>query len=112
MSLPFYHILHIVGLICVFAGFGAMLSTESRRKAMMSHGIGLLISIISGFGMLAKMGIMKSMPTWVWIKIGLWLVLGFLPVLARRGVSPRVVLLIAIVIGSTMGYLGYFKPAF
>ena len=113
MSLQFYHILHIVGLICVFAGFGAMLSTESRRKAMMWHGIGLLISFVSGFAMISKLGYkMSALPTWIFIKIGLWLVLGFLPVLARRGVSPRVVLLIAIVIGAAMGYLGYLKPVF
>jgi hypothetical protein len=77
------------------------------------HGTGLLISLISGFGLLAKLGIFKSMPTWVYIKIALWLVLGFLPVLARRRViaAPLVVIL-AIITAAVMGYLGYTKPAF
>ncbi len=113
MSIAFYHIAHIIGLIFVFIGFGALLSSESSRSAMKWHGIGLLISLISGFGLLAKLGIFKSMPTWVWIKIGLWLVLGFLPVLARRRVvAAPVVVILAAVIAGVMGYLGYLKPAF
>jgi hypothetical protein len=113
LSLQFYHIAHIVGLIFVFVGFGALLSSDSARSAMKWHGTGLLISLISGFGLLAKLGIFKSMPTWVYIKIALWLVLGFLPVLARRRViaAPLVVIL-AIITAAVMGYLGYMKPAF
>lgn len=112
MSLPFYHLLHLVGLIFVFIGFGALLTPDSRR-AMKWHGTGLLISLVSGFGMLAKMGIFKSMPTWVWVKIGLWLVLGFLPVLSRRGVLPAgLVVLIAAAIGAGLAWLGYTKPVF
>lgn len=111
MSLQVYHILHLVGLMFVFIGFGSLLSTEGAKSAMKWHGTGLLISLVSGFGMLAKMGIMKDMPTWVWIKIGLWLVLGFLPVLAkRRVVAAPVVVLLGVVIGITMAWLGYLKP--
>lgn len=113
MSLQTYHFLHLIGLICVFIGFGGLLSSEGARKAMKWHGIGLVISLVSGFGMLAKMGIMGSMPVWVWIKIALWLVLGFLPVLAKRRVlSAPLVVLIAVIVGAVLAYLGYFKPAF
>jgi hypothetical protein len=113
MSLAFYHYLHLLGLIFVFVGFGGLLSPERARSSMMWHGIGLVISLISGFGMLAKMGIMGSMPLWVWIKIALWLVLGFLPMLAKKKIlrGPSVVKL-AILVGAALGYLGYFKPVF
>jgi hypothetical protein len=113
MSLQTYHFLHLIGLIFVFIGFGGLLSSEGAKKAMMWHGIGLVISLVSGFGMLAKMGIMGAMPPWVWIKIALWLVLGFLPVLAKRRVlAAPLVVLIAAVIGGVLGYIGYFKPVF
>ena len=113
MSLAFYHIAHTIGLILVFIGFGALLQSESSRSAMKWHGIGLLVSLISGFGLLAKLQIFATMPTWVWIKIGLWLVLGFLPVLARRRiVATPVVVILAVIVAATMGYLGYTKPAF
>lgn len=113
MSLQTYHILHLAGLICVFIGFGGLLSSEGAKKAMKWHGIGLVISLVSGFGMLAKMGIMGAMPVWVWIKIALWLVLGFLPVLAKRRVlAAPVVVLIAVIIGAALACLGYLKPVF
>ena len=112
MPLAIYHIAHIIGLIFVFIGFGALLSSESSRTAMKWHGIGLLISLISGFGLLAKLQIFATMPTWVWIKIALWLVLGFLPVLARRRVlAAHVVVILAVIVAAAMGYLGYMKPA-
>ncbi len=113
MSVAFYHILHIVGLIFIFAGFGALLSSESSRTAMKWHGIGLLISFVSGFAMISKLGFkMSALPTWIFIKMGLWLVLGFLPVLARKRVlAPQAVLLIAIVVGGVLAYLGNMKPA-
>lgn len=113
MSPQTYHILHLLGLIFVFIGFGGLLSSEGAKKAMKWHGIGLVISLVSGFGMLAKLGLMSAMPKWVWIKIALWLVLGFLPVLAKRRVlAAPVVVLIAALIGVGLACLGYLKPAF
>jgi hypothetical protein len=55
MSIQTYHFLHLIGLILVFIGFGGLLSSEGAKKAMKWHGIGLVISLVSGFGMLAKM---------------------------------------------------------
>ena len=108
MSLQVYHYLHLIGLILVFAGFGALLSNDSYKSAMKLHGIGLLISLVSGFGMLAKLGIFKEMPWWVWVKIALWLVLGVLPVLAKRRVlNPGAVVMLAVIIGGVLAYLGY-----
>jgi hypothetical protein len=115
MSLQTYHFLHLIGLILVFVGFGGLLSSEGAKKAMKWHGIGLVISLVSGFGMVAKYS--KMLPPdapsyytqpWVIAKFALWLVLGFLPVLAkRRVVSAQVVVLIAIIIGAVLAYLGY-----
>jgi hypothetical protein len=110
MSLQFYHYLHLIGLILVFVGYGGLLSSERAKSAMMWHGIGLLISLVSGFGMLAKLGMSWPWPLWIWIKVALWLVLGFLPVLAKKRIlsGPSVVKL-AILVGAALAYLGYFK---
>lgn len=120
MTLQTYHFIHLIGLIFVFIGFGGLLSQDGARKAMMWHGIGLVISLVSGFGMLAKYN--KMLPEgaasyytyhWVWAKFALWLVLGFLPVLAKRRVLPaKGVVLIAAIVGACLGYLGYMKPGF
>lgn len=104
-----YHVIHLVGLVCVFIGFGALLS-QNFKTAMRWHGIGLLISLITGFGMVAKMKLPYT-SGWLITKMALWLVLGFLPVLAKRRVlaAPAVVALAAVV-GATLAYLGYMKP--
>lgn len=119
LTLQTYHFLHLIGLILVFVGFGGLLSSEGAKKAMKWHGIGLVISIVSGFGMAAKYS--KMLPAdapsfytqpWVIAKLVLWLVLGFLPVLAkRRFLSAQIVVLIAIIVGASLAYLGYFKDA-
>ncbi|HCN29295.1 MAG TPA: hypothetical protein DIT64_11205 [Verrucomicrobiales bacterium] len=107
MSPAFYHIAHVVGLIFIFTGFGALLADTASRAAMKWHGIGLIISLVSGFGLVAKLQLPYT-STWLLVKMGLWLVLGFLPVLARRKVLPAgVVVLIAIVIGGGLAFLGY-----
>ena len=111
MSPAFYHIAHLVGLIFIFTGFGALLSAETARSAMKWHGIGLVISLVSGFGLVAKLGLSYASP-WLIVKMALWLVLGFLPVLARRKVLPaKAVLLLAILTGAVLAWLGYLKPA-
>jgi hypothetical protein len=108
MSLQFYHYLHLIGLIIMFIGFGSLLSADGYKTGMKWHGIGLLISLISGFGMLAKLGIMGAMPPWVWVKISLWLVLGFLPVLVKKRVlAAPIVVLLAVLIGAVLAYIGY-----
>jgi hypothetical protein len=78
---------------------------------MINHGIGLLILLVSGFGLVAKMGFSYS-SHWVIGMFVIWLMLGALPVLAkRRVVSPCVVITIALVLGAVAAWLGYLKPA-
>ncbi len=85
MSYEVYKILHVVGLSLVTLALGGVTAhvinggtkaTNTWRKgSMMTHGIGLLLLLVAGFGMLAKLGI-KSFPLWVVGKIVVWLVLG------------------------------------
>ena len=113
MPLHFYHIAHIVGLVFVFIGFGCLLTSEGAKSAMKWHGTGLLISLVTGFGMLARLQISWPWPTWVIVKVSLWVVLAVLPILAKRRVvaAPVVVILVAAV-GGVLAYMGYLKPTF
>ena len=106
-----YHFLHIVGVLLLFVGFGGLCGGDnaSRRKAMMYHGIGLLVLLVSGFGFIAKS---KSSYTagYVLVMYAIWVALGALPVLAKRGVVPaKVVVKIALLLGAIAAYCGYFK---
>ena len=111
MSPAFYHIAHLVGIMFLFAGFGGLVSAEGNRgKAMINHGIGLLILLVSGFGLIAKLAVPYT-AHWVIGMFVIWLILGGLPVLAKRRVlSPCVVVCIALVLGGVAAWLGYLKP--
>lgn len=111
MSPVFYHILHLVGLILLFVGFGGLLSGDAnaRRSAMKFHGIGLLILLVAGFGLLAKLKLPYTAP-FVITKFIIFLLLGALPVLAKRKVLPAGgVVMIAVVLGACAAFLGYTK---
>ncbi len=86
MSLTFYLWLHLAGLGLLLLALGgmALLAGERNRMLAAAHGLGLLLSFVSGFGLLAKVGIPWPWPGWVFGKILLWLVLGAAPAVMRR----------------------------
>lgn len=88
MTLETYRILHVVGLCILFLGLGAMFA-GGRKSAMMVNGLGLLVVLVSGFGMQAKG--QYGFPAWVIAMIGTWVVMAVLPVLAKRKVLPNAI---------------------
>ncbi len=113
-----YHFLHVVGVILLFLGFGGLTGGDnaSRRRAMMYHGTGLLVLLITGFGFIAKTkaaapasGLSYTSP-FILVMYAIWLALGALPVLSKRGIIPApVVVKIALLLGVVAAYCGYFK---
>ena len=92
MSALTYKILHILGFTMAFVALGglalqALMGEETkpkgRKMAAILHGLGLVILLVSGFGLLARLGI-HSFPLWVWIKLGIWLLVGAMIALVRR----------------------------
>jgi hypothetical protein len=93
-----YKVIHLLGiflLVCGLGGLWAMAASateESRRAArkliLATHGAAMFLILFAGFGMLARLGISGSWPLWIWIKIGIWVLLGALPVALRRLNQP------------------------
>lgn len=114
MTPVFYHYLHLIGVILLFTSVGGILAvaggvTSAKKIVGILHGVGLLVLLIAGFGWLAKSG--NVYPKYVWVKVGIWLVLGILPLIVRkRVVQPAVGVSLGIVLGAVAAYLGYFKP--
>lgn len=114
MSPIFYHYLHLIGVILLFTSVGGMLAvaggvSSAKKLVGILHGVGLLILLIAGFGWLAKSG--NVYPKYVWVKVGIWVVLGVLPLIVRkRVVQPGVGVALGILLGAVAAYLGYFKP--
>ncbi len=93
MSYEFYKILHVLGLILLFFGFGGLLlaayskmelKKPARVMGFITHGLGLLFLIVSGFGMAARLGLMTNLPAWIKAKVVLWALLGISISLVKR----------------------------
>jgi uncharacterized membrane protein SirB2 len=94
LSLEVYKVIHILGLSLVVLSLGGILghvanggtkaSNALRKLTAISHGVGLLLLLISGFGMLAIYKI-HSFPTWVVGKLLVWILLGaFVAIVYKR----------------------------
>lgn len=122
MSYQFYLVVHLIAVFMIVVSLGSiavhMLNGGTRenfkpRKAMaMIHGIGLLVALIAGFGLLAKLGAMRSgLPGWAIAKLVIWLVAGGFPVFIYR--KPKIAalnLLMVFVLAGAAAYLAAFKP--
>lgn len=100
MSYEFYKTLHLLGLALVLMSLGGILvhvmnggtkeSNSFRKSAMMAHGIGLLLLLVAGFGMLAKLGI-HGVPAWVGGKLVIWLALGaFVGLAYKKNLAKKI----------------------
>ncbi len=93
MSYEFYKMLHITGIVLLFSGLVTLLTMKvagiplegtSKRFAFLAHGLGLVLILVAGFGLLARLGLVSSMPSWVYIKIAIWLYFGLAIALIKR----------------------------
>jgi hypothetical protein len=114
LSVAAYKVVHIFGVLLVFVGFGGILGGGARpRLARATHGIGMLLVVIAGFGMLARLGIYGpgSWPLWVWLKLVIWLALGAAMAVAKRAPgAARALWWILPLLGAGAAYLALFKP--
>lgn len=118
MTLLTYKTLHLLGVMVVFLALGGLtfhsLSGQGSRHrghklAGASHGIGLLLVLVSGFGMLAKLEV--GFPLWVIAKVLIWLIFGGIVVLIRRMPQQAAALWLALpVLGAIAAYLALYKP--
>ena len=99
MDPNFYQVLHIVGISMVFLGYGALLARSMaapenvsvRKLGSITSGIGLLLILVAGFGLVAKLGYNYT-ETWILVKFVIWLLLGGLIVLINR--KPQLAMLV------------------
>ena len=93
MSYEFYKILHLIGIVLLFSGLISLLTLKvtsvavegsAKKFAFITHGVGLFLLLLSGFGLLARLGLAQQMPHWVYVKLLIWLVFGGVIALIKR----------------------------
>jgi hypothetical protein len=122
IDLNTYKLIHLIGLMLLFFGLGGVLVSsyaqftlpkKARMLAMMSHGLGLLFLLVGGFGMLARLGLAREMPSWIYSKLLIWLIMGGTIALAKRKADLAWTMLISfIILAGTAAYIGINKPMF
>jgi hypothetical protein len=112
MDYTVYKIIHLVGISILGLGVGGMMAGGEKRKAFaICQGIGLLVMLVSGFGLLAKLKL--GYPSFAVVKTVLWLVIGMLPMLFRKLKLPvGVAIVISLAMVTIMAWLGVMKPTF
>ncbi len=111
MDYATYKIIHLTGIAALVLGIGGMMAGGPNRKMFsILQGIGLLVMLVSGFGLLAKLHL--GFPHFAIAKVVLWVVIGMTPLLLRKLRVPIVAgMLIVVTLVGVMAWLGVVKPA-
>ncbi len=119
MSYLSLKVIHLIGLALTFMGLaGALASSTSapapsatRRIFAVSHGVGLVILLASGFTLALQLGIGRNLPGWIWGKLVIWLLAGVTLTLVRRFSRFQVSLLVYfVVLVGLAAWLALYKP--
>jgi hypothetical protein len=120
MPYQFYLVTHLVGIFLMLLALGGATlhmanggtrEFGARKFIGMLHGIGLLIALIGGFGLLARLRIFSPMPPWVLMKIGIWVILGVMPVLIyRQARAAKALLFGVLVLAGLSAWFAVYKP--
>jgi uncharacterized membrane protein SirB2 len=121
MSYEFYKVLHFIGLYMVFGSLGAATilamnagskNFPNRKLVAITHGLGMLVVLVSGFGLMARLAITQGpWPGWVFGLLLVWLILGFFTLLVyRKPAQGKLWWILLITLGTIAAYFARFKP--
>jgi hypothetical protein len=122
MPYPVYKLIHYFGIFTVLIALavtcfhvlrgGTRADNPARRGISIAHGLGILLILVGGFGMLARLGIMQGgLPGWVIAKLIVWLLFGAAIALPyRRPASARSLLWALPLLAVLAAYFALYKP--
>ena len=95
MPYEFYKIMHLTGIFLLISGLmmayaitssGHALAGKIKTFSFATHGTGLVLILVSGFGLLARLGLAREMPVWAYVKFAIWGAFAiFISILKRKG---------------------------
>lgn len=117
MSYQFYKILHLVGIMLMFLSLGAGIArarfsptdTAIKKWVSITHGVSMLIILVAGFGLLARLGL--SFPAWAGVKVAIWLVFGgWIAVINRKPEATALHWVVLGLLGLAGTFVALYKP--
>jgi hypothetical protein len=121
ISYQIYKIIHLTGILMIFLALGGVATNAInggskyypwRKPAAITHGVGLLLSLVGGFGLLARLGVSHGgLPAWVIAKLVIWgIFAGSVSLIYFKPKAAAKVWVLAIILGATAAYLAGQKP--
>lgn len=120
ISLTVYKVVHLLGIMLTITALGGMAvhaaNGGTRRESLTRslttavHGTGLLLVLVAGFGMLARLGA-SAASGWVMVKLAIWLLLGGAALVPyRRPQLARAVFIAVPLLAVLAGIMALTKP--
>ena len=103
-----YKFIHYLGIFFLLAGIGGLAFADKDKLKLpsISHGMGMFLILLGGFGMQAKLKI-DLFSSWFVVKVVIWLALGATLVIAKRQLLPPVATwLLVIALSGVAAWLG------
>jgi hypothetical protein len=123
ISYELYKVIHLVGVLVLFSVLGGAMvhaingatpaTNAARRSITVLHGTGLLIILVAGFGLVARLDLLSGgVPGWVIGKLVIWLLAGILLTVPRRKPAlARPILLAGLpFLAAAAAWLAVYKP--
>ena len=117
-----YKLLHLIGFWLVAIALGGLSvftmnggtrqGNRARRLVAITHGVGLFLVLLGGFGALARLGLARDgLPGWIWAKLAVWIVFGALiSIPYRKPELARGLWFLIPVLGAVAAYMALYKP--
>ena len=115
-----YKLIHLIGVLIVFLSIGGLIlyavggaerEHPWRKRLFISHGTGIFLVLLGGFGLLVKIGILWPWPGWVAIKLTIWVILAALPGgIVRTPSLAKYLWWLTLLLGASAIYLVLQKP--
>lgn len=121
ISYSIYKVIHLLGVLMVFLSLGGVTmhvingggkDHAWRKPTAITHGVGLLLALVGGFGLLARLGVVHGgLPGWVLAKLGIWFVFAIMVgVVIRKKSLAKPLWFMTILLGGVAAYLAGSKP--
>lgn len=123
MSYAFYTFLHVTAVLFLFSALaatcmhvingGSKADNPFRKVISIVHGIAMLLILVGGFGLMARLGIGHTgFPGWIWAKLIIWLLLGAAIAIPYRVSSQinKILFFVLPLVGSIAIWLAVSKP--
>lgn len=110
-----YKVIHLLGVFLLMVSLGALSPVAGGRPgisrlARIAHGIALLVVVVAGFGLIARLAFPWPWPVWIWLKLFVWVLLGGVAGLVpRAGKAAGALLFLIPVLGAVAALLAIYK---